>query len=284
MRSRDTMIDPQRLIALPPREIRQRVSARDTILYALSIGEAGLRFVHKDGLGYKDRLRMLPTMVGSIASPTGLWDDPDSVSASSEIVPVGSSITLFGQLPAEGEFVSRTRIDAVEDKGAAKGAIVRQTRQIRDGCGNMLAAVRTAALLRGDGGCGNVGERHPAPPPPPTRSPDRTISFATSADLPIFAWPTPEMADAHTSATIGLPEIQNQGLCALGVAGRAILASFCNKDPSRLCRIAGRFTRPVFAGETVGIELWREPSHVAFRARAMERNVLVLDQGFAKLA
>jgi acyl dehydratase len=44
-----------------------------------------------------------------------------------------------------------------------------------------------------------------------------------------------------------------------------------------------RFTSPVFPGETVRTEMWVVDSDILFRCRTRERDVLVLDQGHARL-
>ncbi len=40
-----------------------------------------------------------------------------------------------------------------------------------------------------------------------------------------------------------------------------------------------RFSAPVFPGETIRTEIWRDGDVVSFRSRALERNVTVLDNG-----
>jgi acyl dehydratase len=44
-----------------------------------------------------------------------------------------------------------------------------------------------------------------------------------------------------------------------------------------------RFTAPVYPGETLRTEIWREPGRVAFRMRALDRDVVVLDNGDAEV-
>jgi acyl dehydratase len=44
-----------------------------------------------------------------------------------------------------------------------------------------------------------------------------------------------------------------------------------------------RFSAPVFPGETVRVEIWRDGAVASFRARVMERDVVVIDNGRAEI-
>ncbi|HEY0440199.1 MAG TPA: MaoC/PaaZ C-terminal domain-containing protein, partial [Xanthobacteraceae bacterium] len=64
----------------------------------------------------------------------------------------------------------------------------------------------------------------------------------------------------------------------------AILRTACDYDPSRLVAMGGRFTAPVFPGETIRTEMWRDGPVVSFRARVVERNVVAISNGRAEIA
>lgn len=54
-------------------------------------------------------------------------------------------------------------------------------------------------------------------------------------------------------------------------------------DPARLRRLDVRFSSPVFPRETIRVEIWREqPGRAAFRARVVERDVVVLNNGYVE--
>jgi len=276
------MIDPERLVALPPQETRQTVTVRDTILYALGVGATELPFVYEDGL------RMLPTMAVTLAYPGFVWRDPALGADWAKILHGETGITLHAPLPAAGEFVGLSTFDSVADKGAAKGAIVRQTRRIYDAAGTLLATVRNASFLRGDGGCGSVGEPGPAPAPVPDRAPDLTLDLPTLPSQALIYRLSGDLNPLHIDPAVatgaGFPRPILHGLCTYGVAGRALLSALCDGDPARLQRMDVRFTSPVFPGETIRTEIWREGGRIAFRARVVERDLVVLDNGLAEIA
>ena len=55
--------------------------------------------------------------------------------------------------------------------------------------------------------------------------------------------------------------------------------------PATICysAIAGRFSAPVFPGETIRIEMWRDGPVVSFRARVVERDVVAINNGRAQI-
>jgi acyl dehydratase len=46
---------------------------------------------------------------------------------------------------------------------------------------------------------------------------------------------------------------------------------------------AGRFSAPVFPGETIRTEMWRDGAVVSFRARVAERDVIAINNGRAEV-
>jgi acyl dehydratase len=61
------------------------------------------------------------------------------------------------------------------------------------------------------------------------------------------------------------------------------LKAMCAYDPARLTALSCRFSAPVFPGESIRTEMWREGSIVRFRARVVERDVVVIDHGRAEV-
>ena len=63
----------------------------------------------------------------------------------------------------------------------------------------------------------------------------------------------------------------------------AILKTLCAYDPARLTALAGRFSAPVFPGETIRTEIWSDGGVASFRARVVERDVVALNNGRAEI-
>ena len=54
-------------------------------------------------------------------------------------------------------------------------------------------------------------------------------------------------------------------------------------DASRFGGISVRFSSPVYPGDTIRTEMWKQGDKVQFRSTAVERNVVVLNNGVATL-
>jgi hypothetical protein len=44
------------------------------------------------------------------------------------------------------------------------------------------------------------------------------------------------------------------------------------------------FSAPAYPGETIRTEIWRDGERVSFRARTLERDTLILNNGLAKIS
>ena len=275
-------LDPERLVSRPPIVTRQTLTRRDTILYALGVGEDGLDFV------FEERLRALPTMAVVMSYPGFIWRDPALGVDWKKILHGEQALEIFAPLPVEGEIVGETTIDALIDKGADKGAIAYVTRKISDGAGNPLATVRASTFLRGDGGFGrNLGTAPASLPGVPDRAPDETLILTTAKNQALIYRLSgdynPLHIDPEVAAAGGFKAPILHGLCTYGFAGRAILAGLCAGDPSRLKRLDVRFTTPVFPGETLETQIWRSGEGTAsFRTRIVERDLLALNNGYVE--
>jgi acyl dehydratase len=267
--------------------IEHRYSAKDSILYALGLGFGErpldphhLQFVYEKGL------RAVPSACVVLAHP-GFWvNNPVLKIDWIKILHGEQAFEIFEPLPAEGTVRGEYEILAVEDKGREKGAIMHVRKRLSDvASGKLLANVTSVYMLRGDGGGGGFGVVPEPPAPLPDGEPDVTFSLRTlpqsaliyrlSGDL------NPIHADPAAAAKAGFTQPILHGLCSMGLATRALIESLCEGDSRRVRAVSLRFSKPLFPGETVAVEIFKLRSGIRFRARAVERNVVVLDRGAA---
>jgi acyl dehydratase len=199
------------------------------------------------------------------------------------------SFEIHSPIPPEGTVVGTYAIVAVEDKGAGKGAILHQIKQLNDkASGQLLATVRSVLFMRGDGGCGGFGEVPEPARPLPDSAPSSACEIATLAQSALIYRLSgdynPIHADPVAATKAGFEAPILHGLCTLGVATRALLSTFANGAPERLKSLSVRFSRPVFPGETIKTEFFGASGEVRFRSRVVERDLIVLDRGSAVFA
>ncbi|GAA4331180.1 MaoC/PaaZ C-terminal domain-containing protein [Pigmentiphaga soli] len=267
----------------------QTYDADDTILYALGIGlghdptdPRQLRFV------YEKDLKALPTLCTVLAHPFAWLHKADPGINRTRLVHAEQGIRLHRPLPVAGQVHSETRVTGIVDKGPDKGALVYSERRLYDsGSGDLLASLTATTMCRADGGFG--GPAGPIPPAPavPQREPDHRC------DLPVLPQAAllyrlngdrnPLHADPEVARRAGFDRPILHGMCSFGMAGHALLRTLCDYDPARLVSLSARFSAPVYPGETLTIEMWRESGAVAFRGRVAQRDAIVLNHGQAQI-
>jgi acyl dehydratase len=278
-----------KLLALKIPESEQTYTEYDPIFYALSLGlgqdpmsEDELPFVYEKGL------KVLPTFPCVVAHP-GFWArDLDTGIDWVKGVHGEHKLELHKPFAPNGTLVGHTRVLDVVDKGPGKGALVFSERKVRDkASGEVLATITQTSFCRGDGGFGGPKRPTPAPHALPERAPDMTCDLPTRPEMALlYRWNAdmnPLHADPAIAKAAGYPRPILHGLATFGVAGHAILKTMCGYDPSKFKSIAGRFSSPVFPGETIRTEMWRDGNVVSFRARVLEREGIVLNNGRAEV-
>ena len=266
-------------------EARQTFGPLDAVRYALSVGLGRdpldpwqLQFVddHKGP-------RIVPSFCSVLGHP-GFWlADPRTTVDAGRVVHAEQGFSLERPIPNAGTVVGKTRIVDIVDKGAAKGVLLYLEKTLSDtDTGAIIATETRTIMLRGDGGYDGPSGTPRSAPQEPDEDPDRTVAIATRPEQALLyrlnGDPTPLHLDPVVAQKAGFERPILHGLCTFGIACHAILRAFAADDPGSLRSMSARFSAPVFPGETVEVQMWRNG---AFRARAVERDVFVLRNGLA---
>ena len=269
-------------------EARQTFGPLDAVRYALSIGLGSdpldpwqLQFVD-EGKGPG----IVPSFCSVLGHP-GFWlADPRTTVDATRLVHAEQGFRLQRPIPSAGTVAGTTRIVDVVDKGAARGALLYLEKDLREvGTGAVIATETRTLMLRGDGGYDGPSGTPPPAPEEPAGAPDRTALVATRPEQALLyrlnGDPNPLHLDPEVARKAGFERPILHGLCTFGIACHALLRAFAEGDPGALRSMSARFSAPVFPGETVEVEMWQGG---AFRARVVERDVVVLRQGLARFA
>ena len=247
---------------------------RDVMLYALGIGagvEADeLKFVYENGL------EVLPTfgVVPPFPALMGL--------VGVEGVDINVVMLLHGEqhmevrkypIPVAGRLISKPRISNIYDK--TKGALVEMEVDTVDESGDVVFHNVFGSFIRGEGEFG--GERGPEPGnEPPDRDPDAVAEMETLPQQAMIYRLSGDYNPLHIDPNIagmaGYDRPILHGLCTFGHVGRAVLREYCDNDPAKFKAIKVRFSRPVFPGDTIVTEMWKESDDkIIVRATTKER-------------
>jgi acyl dehydratase len=224
-----------------------------------------------------------------LAAP-GFWaKEPDTGIDWVKLLHGEQALVIHKPLPTSGTLIGKTTVDEIIDKGPGKGALMFSTRRIYDqASGDLVATSTSTSFMRGDGGFGGPSGPTPAPHPMPERAPDQAVEIATAPNAALIYRLSgdynPIHADPVLARKAGFERPILHGLCSLGVATRAIVQGCCDDEPGRLRSLQLRFSSPVYPGETLITDIWRDGEVASFRSRVAERNVVVLNNGRAVVA
>ena len=283
-------INYDKLVNWPIPPVEQNLTKRDTILYALGVGlgadpvdENQLKFV------YEPHLQALPTMA-IILGYAGPWHaNPDTGITRSHVVHGEQGLRIHQALPVEGALVGVTKVVGVVDKGKDKGALVMTECTVSDKASKQtICTLTSTSFCRADGGFG--GPSGPVRPVHaiPERAPDDVCDLPTLPQAALIYRLSGDYNPLHAEpayarkAGFRMPILH--GRCTFSVAGHALLKTCCGYDPARFKSMEGRFSSPVYPGETIRTEMWRDGNAVSFRSTVPARGVTVLNNGRAEIA
>ena len=287
MREAEAMsFDPRSLLEKEFRTITHTYTAKDCMLYALGVGmgmdpldEECLPFLYEDGL------KVLPSQAVMMAHP-GFWAKEDATGLDwVKVLHAGQEIILHKPFPASGTVEATTRVTEVIDKGDRIGALIVSDRVVRDlETGEDLSTLITTILARGDGGFGGERKQTARPDAVPVKEPDEVCDLRTLRQQALLYRLSGDYNPLHAVPEIarnaGFREPILHGLCTLGVATHALMKTCCDYDPGRFKRMRLRFSAPVYPGDTIRTEIWRDGDEVAFRCKSLEQDKIVINNGY----
>jgi acyl dehydratase len=249
---------------------------RDTLLYALGVGcgTNELEFTFE-----KNQI-VLPTFA-VIAGMGGIPFDKIGTFNFALLVHGEQAFEVFGPIPPAGKVRTRGRVASIVDKGKA-GVVTFECESTNLETQKVLFKNRMTAFIRGAGGFGGDPGPKPVPFELPTRKADHEVTYATREDQALIYRLSGDMNPLHVdpelAKSVGFPKPILHGLCTYGFTGRALLSALCKNDPARFRSMEGRFSKPVYPGESVTVKMWVDGGSAVFQTVNPAGDV-VLDQG-----
>jgi acyl dehydratase len=261
-------------------------SSTDALIYALGVGAgvadpvgSELEFTTENSIGVTQKV--LPTL-GVVLATGGEAFQLAGTFDATMAVHGEQGIELAGPLPPEGRVVTTSRLTGIYDKGA--GAIVAVESRSDDATtGEWRFTTRSSLFVRGGGGFG--GERGPSVEDVaiPPRQPDHLLQAETRPDQALLyrlvGDHNPLHSDPQFAKRAGFDRPILHGLCSYGFTGRLLLHALCGSDPARFVSMSGRFSRPVWPGDTLTVRVWLLSDGLAAFRTETQSGEVVIDRG-----
>jgi acyl dehydratase len=275
-------IDVERSLAATPSSRTISWTARDVLLYHLSLG-AG-RDARRDpelGWTFERDLQVLPTFAVVAGKGLSAGDEPGGPAMSMPGIDIdlrrilhgGQALTVHRPLPTSGTATLRTRVAHVWDKG--KAAVIVLEHEALDEHDEPLWTTQMQIWARGEGGFG--GEpgpesraTQPARPADhvlesPTR-PDQALLYRLNGDL------NPLHIDPEFARAAGFDQPILHGLASYGIVARALADELLDGDATRLHGLSVRFAGSVTPGQTIRTAVWEDGADLTLVATCPERD------------
>ncbi|MGY2932921.1 acyl dehydratase [Bradyrhizobium sp. GM6.1] len=261
-------------------------SDREVMLYALGIGMGSdplslkeLQFVN-EAFAISKPLKVVPTFASVC-----VWGARPGVIDIDRVMVVDGErdITFHKPMPVAASVTADARVRGVYDKGEEKGAIIQNEVVVKDGEGDKIVTIASSTFARGDGGFGGPSGGMPEPHQVPRRAPDRSVDIPIRPDQALLyrlsGDRNPLHSDPEFARKAGFPKPILHGMCTYGLTCRAVLQTYADYDPSAFHRHRVRFSAPVFPGEIITVNLWKDGDSISFEAHVRERQVIVARNG-----
>jgi acyl dehydratase len=272
---------------------------KDVMLYALGVGMSHDPMDERElAFTYEKNLKVIPTAATVLASAMGrpargadqVEQKPGHRPSQINFLMVvhgEQKVELHKPLPTSGTFTAQGRTIGAFDKGKDKGAVIVNETVWTDEKGEKVATLTGSTFARGDGGFGGPSEGQPEPHQIPSRKADLSVDISTREDQALLyrlnGDRNPLHSDPESAKRSGFPRPILHGLCTYGITCRAVLQAITGYDPDQILSHQARFSAPVFPGDTITVDLWKDGKNISFEARVAARNATVIKNGLTVL-
>lgn len=263
----------------------------ETIMYALGVGASvkepkDMKFIYE---GHSD-FSCLPTFGVVIAQKSILGEQLLEVPGLSidlaKVLHGEQYLELYKPLPRTGTLRNEAIVADVLDKGSGLVLLI----DVFSYSGKELICFNQFSIfLVGSGGIGGkrTSDKVKEAVAIPNRHPDAVLTDTTSLNQAALYrlsgdW-NPLHIDPNFASLAGFNKPILHGLCSFGFSARHVLQQFADSDVSRFKAIKARFAKPVYPGQTLQTEMWKEGNRIHFQTKIQETGNIVISNAYVDL-
>ncbi|XP_045422101.1 peroxisomal multifunctional enzyme type 2 isoform X1 [Lemur catta] len=263
----------------------------ETIMYALGVGASiknpkDLKFIYEGSSDFS----CLPTFGVILGQKSimngGLADIPGLSINLAKVLHGEQYLELYKPLPRAGKLKCEAVVADVLDKGS--GVVILMDVYSYSGK-ELICYNQFSIFLVGSGGFGGkrTSDKAKVAVAIPNRPPDAVLTDTTSLNQAALYrlsgdW-NPLHVDPNFASLAGFNKPILHGLCTFGFSARHVLQQFADNDVSRFKAIKVRFAKPVYPGQTVQTEMWKEGNRIHFQTKVPETGDIVISNAYVDL-
>ncbi|XP_027621699.1 peroxisomal multifunctional enzyme type 2 isoform X2 [Tupaia chinensis] len=263
----------------------------EAIMYALGVGASAkdpkdLKFIYEGSSDFS----CLPTFGVIIAQKSimggGLAEIPGLSINYAKVLHGEQYLELHKPLPRTGKLRCEAVVADILDKGSGAVILI----DVHSYFGKELICYNQFSIfLVGSGGFGGkrTSGKIKEAVAVPNRPPDAVLTDATSLNQAALYrlsgdW-NPLHIDSNFANLAGFDKPILHGLCTFGFSARHVLQHFANNDVSRFKAIKARFAKPVYPGQTLQTEMWKEGNRIHFQTKVQGTGDIVIANAYVDL-
>ncbi|KAB1280869.1 Peroxisomal multifunctional enzyme type 2, partial [Camelus dromedarius] len=255
----------------------------DTIMYALGVGASmkepkDLKFIYEGSSDFS----CLPTLGVIMAQKSimggRLAEIPGLSINLAKVLHGEQYLELYKPFPRAGELKCEAVVADVLDKGSGLVLLM----DVYSYSGEELICYNQFSIfVVGSGGFGGkrTSDKAKATVAIPNRPPDAVLTDTTSLNQAALYrlsgdW-NPLHIDPNFASLAGFDKPILHGLCTFGFSARHVLQQFADNDV--------RFAKPVYPGQTLQTEMWKEGNRIHFQTKIQETGDIVISNAYVDL-
>ncbi|XP_054550482.1 peroxisomal multifunctional enzyme type 2 isoform X2 [Talpa occidentalis] len=263
----------------------------EAIMYALGVGASvqepkDLKFIYEGSSDFS----CLPTFGVIIAQKSimggGLAEIPGLSINFAKVLHGEQYLELYKPLPREGKLRCEAVVADILDKGS--GSVILMDVYAYSGK-ELICYNQFSLFLVGSGSFGGkrTSDKAKVAVATPNRAPDAVRTDTTSHNQAALYrlsgdW-NPLHIDPNFAGLAGFDKPILHGLCTFGFSARHVLQQFANNDVSRFKAIKARFAKPVYPGQTLQTEMWKEGNRIHFQTKIQGTGDIVISNAYVDL-